>query len=248
MNERKTTMEVQIWSDFACPFCYIGKQQLEAALDQFDHKDEVEIVFKSFELDPNAPKNVDYDVHDMLVRKYGMSRSKAIAMNDQLKEVGEKNGIDFQFDPLVLTNTFDAHRLAQFATSQGKGESLILELFKAYFTDAKHLGDHQTLIDIAEKVGLNTEEVEAILKSDEFADDVRANETEASKLGVSAVPFFKVNNKYAIKGAQSTEVFLNTLQTAWKEEEARQKASTETTDALEACGDGFCVPTVNAKK
>ena len=113
-------MKVEVWSDFACPFCYIGKQRLEAAIDQFAHKDNVEVVFRSFELDPNAQRDVDYDVHDMLTARYGMSREQAIAMNENLGNQAKEAGLAFQFDTMILTNTFDAHRLAQYASKQGK--------------------------------------------------------------------------------------------------------------------------------
>lgn len=236
-------MKVQIWSDIACPFCYIGKKQLETALEQFPEKEQVEIEFKSFELDPNAPTQVDYDVHDMLVKKYGMSRSQAMAMNEQVKQAGKEKGIDFQFDPLVLTNTFDAHRLAQYAGQMGKGDFVMGELFQAYFTDGKHVGDRQTLLDIAEKAGLDVKEVQQVLGGEAFADHVRKDEQEARQLGINAVPFFLINNKYSVAGAQPADTFLRALETAWTEEAAQaEKAAANSFEA--ACADGVCaVPT-----
>lgn len=163
---------------------------METALEQFPEKDQVEIEFKSFELDPHAPVDVDHDVHDMLVKKYGMSRSQAMAMNEQVKQAGKEKGIDFQFDPLVLTNTFDAHRLAQYAGQMGKGDFVMGELFQAYFTDGKHVGDRQTLLEIAEKAGLDVKEVQQVLDGEAFADHVRKDEQEARQFGINAVPFF----------------------------------------------------------
>ncbi|WP_353856494.1 DsbA family oxidoreductase [Bacillus sp. Bos-x628] len=231
-------MKVQIWSDVACPFCYIGKKQLEAALEQFPQRDQVEVEFKSFELDPHAPKQVDYDVHDMLVKKYGMSRSQAIAMNEQVKQVGKEKGVDFQFDPIILTNTFDAHRFVQYASKAGKGDIVMGELFKAYFTDGKHVGDHKILLDIAKKVGLDQGELQKVLDGQEYAEDVRSDETEAKELGISAVPFFLINDKYSVAGAQSSDTFLRTLETAWNEQAGQTSngAFHET-----ACADGMCV-------
>ncbi|MCM3367126.1 DsbA family oxidoreductase [Bacillus safensis] len=232
-------MKVQIWSDIACPFCYIGKKQLETALEQFPEKDQVEIEFKSFELDPHAPVDVDHDVHDMLVKKYGMSRSQAMAMNEQVKQAGKEKGIDFQFDPLVLTNTFDAHRLAQYAGQMGKGDFVMGELFHAYFTDGKHVGDRQTLLDIAEKAGLDEKEVQQVLGSEAFADHVRKDEQEARQLGINAVPFFLINDKYSVAGAQPADTFLGALETAWKEEAAQaEKAADNAFEA--ACAEGVC--------
>ncbi|MGM0754898.1 MAG: DsbA family oxidoreductase [Bacillota bacterium] len=232
-------MKVQIWSDIACPFCYIGKKQLETALEQFPQKEQIEVEFKSFELDPHAPVEVDYDVHDMLVKKYGMSRSQAMAMNEQVKQAGKEKGIDFQFDPLVLTNTFDAHRLAQYAGKMGKGDLVMGELFQAYFTDGKHVGDRKTLLDIAEKAGLDQKEVQKVLDEQTFADDVRKDEKEARQLGISAVPFFLINDKYSVAGAQPADTFLRALETAWTEE-AAQAEKTDDTSFEAACVDGVC--------
>ncbi|OAJ75717.1 protein-disulfide isomerase [Brevibacillus sp. SKDU10] len=213
-------MKVEVWSDFACPFCYIGKQRIEAALDKFAHKDDVEVVFRSFELDPKAQRDVDYDVHDMLVAKYGMSRDQAIAMNENLSSKAKEVGLTFQFDTLILTNTFDAHRLAKYAFKQGKMNPMAQELFQAYFTDSRHLGDHETLVELAVKVGLNRDEALKVLAGDDYSADVRADEEEASRLGVSGVPFFVIDRKYTVSGAQSTDMFLNALQTAWKESQS----------------------------
>ncbi|WP_302622195.1 DsbA family oxidoreductase [Brevibacillus laterosporus] len=213
-------MKVEVWSDFACPFCYIGKQQIEAALDKFAHKDDVEVVFRSFELDPKAQRDVDYDVHDMLVAKYGMSRDQAIAMNENLSSKAKEVGLTFQFDTLILTNTFDAHRLAKYAFKQGKMNPMTQELFQAYFTDSRHLGDHETLVELAVKVGLDRDEALKVLADDDYSVDVRSDEEEASRLGVSGVPFFVIDRKYAVSGAQSTDMFLNALQTAWKESQS----------------------------
>ncbi|MDN9008974.1 DsbA family oxidoreductase [Brevibacillus laterosporus] len=213
-------MKVEVWSDFACPFCYIGKQRIEAALDKFEHKDDVELVFRSFELDPKAQRDVDYDVHGMLVAKYGMSRDQAIAMNENLSSKAKEVGLTFQFDTLILTNTFDAHRLAKYAFKQGKMNPMAQELFQAYFTDSRHLGDHETLVELAVKIGLDRDEALKVLASDDYSSEVRADEEEASRLGVSGVPFFVIDRKYAVSGAQSTDVFLNALQTAWKESQS----------------------------
>lgn len=233
-------MKIEVWSDFACPFCYIGKQRLETALDQFANKDDVEVVFKSFELDPNAPVEVDHDVHDMLSAKYGMSRERAIAMNNNLGAQAKDAGLEFQFDTLKLTNTFDAHRLAQYAAKQGKMNTITQSLFQAYFTDSLHLGDRNTLIELGVKAGLDRDEVIRVLNGDDYAAEVRADEEEARRLGVTGVPFFVIDRKYAVSGAQSSEMFLETLQTAWKESQPLKILNDTSSNGADGCSDGSC--------
>ncbi|KRF42908.1 DsbA family oxidoreductase [Paenibacillus sp. Soil787] len=240
-------MKVEVWSDFACPFCYIGKQRLEAAIDQFAHRDDVEVVFRSFELDPNAQRDVSYDVHDMLAAKYGMSREQAIAMNENLGNQAKEVGLAFQFDTMILTNTFDAHRLALYASKQGKMNPMTQELFRAYFTDSRHLGDHETLTEIAVKAGLDRDEALKVLTGTDYSAEVRADE-EASRLGARGVPFFVIDRKHAVSGAQSTNMFLHALQTAWNESQpptVQNDSGSESAPA--ACDDGVCAPSVKRK-
>ncbi|WP_058300867.1 DsbA family oxidoreductase [Gorillibacterium timonense] len=233
-------MKIEIWSDFACPFCYIGKQRLEETLDQFEHKGEVEVIFKSFELDPHAPRKIDHDVHDMLAEKYGMSRQEAIAMNENLAKQAEAAGLTFQFDTMKLTNTFDAHRLAQFAAKKGKASPMVQALFRAYFTDSRHLGDHETLADLAVEAGLDRDEALALLASADHSADVRADEDEAQKLGVRGVPFFVFDRKYAVSGAQPGEMFRQALETAWKESQPFTILSSPKGEEDDGCQDGSC--------
>lgn len=234
-------MKIEVWSDYACPFCYIGKERLQTALDQFENKDEVEVVFKSFELDPNAPLKVDHDVHDMLSSKYGMSREQAISMNNNLGVQAKEVGLNFAFDTMQLTNTFDAHRLSQYAAKQGKMNEATQELFKAYFTDSLHLGDRETLVELGVKAGLERDEVKKVLESEEYAAQVRADEEEARRLGVTGVPFFVFDRKYAVSGAQSSGTFLQTLEKTWSESRPIQVLNTtENSDGADGCGDGSC--------
>ncbi|MBW5447222.1 thioredoxin domain-containing protein [Cohnella sp. CFH 77786] len=236
-------MKIEVWSDYACPFCYIGKQRLEAALDRFAHKDDVEIVYRSFELDPHAPKDVNHDVHDMLSAKYGMSRQQAIAMNEKVGLQAKEVGLEFQFDTLILTNTFDAHRLAQYAAKQGKMDRTARELFQAYFTDSRHLGDHETLAELAVKVGLDRDEVLKMLAGTDYSAEVRADEEEAKRLGVRGVPYFVIDRKYAVSGAQPAEMFLHALETAWKESRpltVLNEAGSESEKT--ACTEDGCAP------
>jgi predicted DsbA family dithiol-disulfide isomerase len=212
-------MKVEIWSDYVCPFCYIGKRRFQSALEQFTNEKDVEVVYKSFELDPHAKRDGNPNVYDMLAAKYGMSREQAMANTNNIAQQAKSVGLEFHFDRSVQTNTFDAHRLAHYAASQGKLSEMTERLLKAHFTDGLHVGDPSTLADLAAEVGLDREEVTQMLADEnKFASEVRADEQEAGRLGVRGVPFFVINRKYAISGAQPTELFLETLQKAWDEE------------------------------
>jgi predicted DsbA family dithiol-disulfide isomerase len=211
-------MKVEIWSDVACPFCYIGKKSFENALSEFASKEQVEVVYRSFELDPRAPKKIDQDVYDMLASKYGMTREKAKDMNKNVIKMAESVGLEFNFDTMLLTNSFDAHRLAHHASKYGQMGSMTESLYKAYFTDSKLISDHEVLSGLAEEIGLDKQEALDVLASPAYSEEVRADEQEAQQLGVTGVPFFVINRKFGISGAQSAEYFLNALKQAWDEE------------------------------
>ncbi|WNR44136.1 DsbA family oxidoreductase [Paenibacillus roseipurpureus] len=233
-------MQVEIWSDFACPFCYIGKRRFEKALEEFAHKDAVEVIYRSFELDPNSPKHVPHDVYDMLSSKYGMSRTEAISMNQQLSRQAAADGLDFQFDQLVLTNTFDAHRLQHLAARAGKGAQMAELLFRGYFTKGQNLSDPILLADLAAEAGLDREDALAALSGAQFGDKVREDEGYARQLGIRGVPYYVINRKHAMSGAQPVSSYLNALQMAWQDQQAvTAEASSEAGDA--ACADGVCV-------
>ncbi|GAA4853589.1 DsbA family oxidoreductase [Paenibacillus vulneris] len=232
-------MKVEVWSDIMCPFCYIGKRRFEAGLEQFAHKEEVEIVYRSFELDPSSPRHSSQNVHEMLASKYGMSVEQAKGMNADVGKQAKAVGLDFAFDTMILTNTFDAHRLIQFAAEHGKGKEAAELLFKAYFTDSLHVGEHETLIEIAGQAGLSREEAAAMLASNQYSDEVRADEEEARRLGVNGVPFYVINRKYGVSGAQPSETFLQVLQQVWEEEQPLQMIQGE---SGQACSDGVCSP------
>ncbi len=212
-------MKIEVWSDYVCPFCYIGKRRLEAALEQFPHRDQVEVVFKSFELDPDCKTDYSVSIHEHLAEKYGISVEQAKEMNENVIRQAKEAGLDYNFDTLSPENTFDAHRLAKFAEARGKGHEMTERLLKAYFIESKRIADHETLIRLAEEVGLSQEQTEKMLAGDEYGDEVRADEKEAAQIGVRGVPFFVINRKYAISGAQPVEVFLNAFQKAWEEED-----------------------------
>ncbi|MFJ5716956.1 DsbA family oxidoreductase [Neobacillus sp. NPDC093127] len=235
-------MKIEVWSDYVCPFCYIGKRRLEEALSQFPDKDKVEVEFKSFELDPNSSKNSGENIHEVLAKKYGMSLEKAKQANQGVGSQAATVGLTFNFDEMKPTNTFDAHRLAKFAKTQGKEAVVSEKLLHAYFAESKHIGDLETLADIAEDAGLNRQEVVTILNDKHaFAADVRQDESLAQQYGVRGVPYFVINQKYAISGAQPTETFIGALQKVWQEESASPMLQDLSTTDDASCADGNCV-------
>ncbi|RKN79137.1 DsbA family oxidoreductase [Paenibacillus ginsengarvi] len=235
-------MKIEIWSDYVCPFCYIGKRRLEQAIGLFPHRGELEIVYRSFELDPNAKPYTSGTIYDSLAAKFGVSAGEAKAMTANIAEQAKALGLDYRFDTMKPTGTFDAHRLAFFAAGSGKAEELTERLLKAYFTDSEHIGDRDTLVRLAAETGLNAEEARRFLESEEGGAEVRSDEREAGALGVRGVPFFVINRKYAISGAQPTELFLDTLYKAWNEEHPLIFVDgADGEGAGELCEDGSCV-------
>lgn len=236
-------MKIEVWSDFVCPFCYIGKRRLEMALDQFPHKNEVDVEFKSFELDPNSPVYSGKNIHEAIASKYGMSIEQAKQTNAQIGEQAASVGLAFNFDDMKPTNTFDAHRLAKFAKLHGKEKIVTENLLLAYFTESKNLSESETLADIAEASGLDRQETLQVLEDKTaYANDVRIDEAFAQQYQITGVPYFIVNQKYAISGAQPLETFVGALQKVWEEEHPTpvlQDLSPEgSTDA--SCVDGSC--------
>jgi predicted DsbA family dithiol-disulfide isomerase len=237
-------MKIEIWSDYVCPFCYIGKRCLEQALDLFDHREKVEVVFRSFQLNPTSPTYTNKDIHTVLAEKFGVSYDQAKKMNEQVGRQAEEVGLTYHFDTMKPTNTLDAHRVSHYAKSLGKDKELTERLLKAYFTDSLHIGDHETLASIAEEIGLDRTEVKQLLESDQYKKEVDADQQEASRLGITGVPFFVFNEKYAVQGAQPTEVFSEVLQKVWEEENEKIKIqilqSNSNNNGNENCSDGSC--------
>ncbi|WP_099224606.1 DsbA family oxidoreductase [Listeria costaricensis] len=223
-------MKIDVWSDFACPFCYIGKRNLEKAAAG---REDIEIEFHSFELDQNAPKRYDEDIHQLIANKYGKSYEEARAMNDQIGQMAELAGLHYDFDAIQATNTFTAHRLAQFAGTEGKKEALVERLFDAYFTKGAFLNDEETLVELAAEVGLDEEKAREVVRSDEYLAPVRIDETKAMELGINSVPFFLIDNKYALSGAQPVESFAAVLEKAGSGQIRQGKNAS-------GCSDGEC--------
>ena len=219
-------MKVEIWSDVMCPFCYIGKRRFEEALQEFAHKDKVEVEWKSFQLNPNMKTDPGININQYLADAKGWNLDYAKRMNDYVTQMAAEVGLTYDFDKAVVANSFNAHRFSHLAKKHGLGEVAEEALFKAYFTDGKNIDDKETLIELGTTIGLNAVEVKQALDSDAFASEVKHDTTEAQYLGIQGVPFFVMNNKYAVSGAQAVPVFAETLEKAfieWAQENARPK-------------------------
>ncbi|MDU5950649.1 MAG: DsbA family oxidoreductase, partial [Paenibacillus macerans] len=182
-------MKIEVWSDFSCPFCYIGKRRLEKALEAFEHREEVQVVYRSFELDPEAPKDAELSIHELLAVKYGLSLLQAKESNQNVAAQAKAEGLDYHFDTAIPTNTFDAHRLSHYAGEKGKAKEMTERLYRAYFTDSLHIGDRDTLVRLAEEAGLDGREAGEVLDQNRYADQVLGDEREARQLGIRGVPF-----------------------------------------------------------
>lgn len=216
-------MKVNIWSDIRCPFCYIGKRKFEAALEKFAHKDKVEIVWRSFQLDPRLKTQTAISAYDYFANLKGQTREEAVEMHEYVAQVASKVGLEFNFDNAVVANSFNAHRLIQFARTKGLGDAAEEQLFKAYFTDSKNIDDKAVLLQIGVSIGLEETSVKQVLDSDAYAKEVKEDELRAQAIGVRGVPFFVFNDKRAVSGAQSPDLFLETLKESWEEYEEEKK-------------------------
>ncbi len=210
-------MKVEIWSDIACPWCYIGKRRFDVALSWFEHRDAVEVRWRSFELDAAAPPYPEAAYLDHLMAKYRITMAEADAMIDRMIEAGAGNGVVLRFDKARPGNTFHAHRLLHLAAERGLQHDLKERLFRAAFTKGLAVGDPDVLAGIAEEAGLDPAEVRAVLGGDRFAAEVRADEQRAAELGITSVPFFVLGGTFGVAGAQPPNVLLGALEDAWAE-------------------------------
>jgi predicted DsbA family dithiol-disulfide isomerase len=228
-------VHVEIWSDIACPWCYVGKRRFEAALAAFEHRDDVQVTWRSFELDPEAPAERARSGAEHLAEKYGTSLEQAQAMNDRMTEVAAGEGLDFHFERLRSGNTFDGHRLVHLAAEHGKQDAMKERLMRAYLTEGELMSDPETLTRLATDAGLPADEVRELLAGDRFADAVRDDERTGAALGIRGVPFFVVDRQFGASGAQPPEALGELLQHAW---EARPRIEVVTTG--ESCGVDGC--------
>jgi predicted DsbA family dithiol-disulfide isomerase len=237
-------MRVEIWSDIACPWCYVGKARFEKALTAFPHRDQVEVVHRSFELDPERAKGDSGLVIPMLAKKYGMSEAKAQEAEKNLGTNAAAEGLDYLTEGRDHGNTFDMHRLLHFAKAQGRQDQLIGILYRANFADERSVfDDDERLVELAVEAGLDADAARAVLADHSaYADDVRTDEREAAELGANGVPFFVLDRAIGVSGAQPAEVFAQALTQAW---DAKPRLTTIGGGAAdgEVCGpDGCAVP------
>lgn len=208
-------MQIEIWSDVVCPWCYIGKRRFESALARFAHRDEVTVIWRSFELDPNAPRQDARSLNAYLAQKYGVSLDEAAAMNQRVTDLAAAEGLDYHLDRAQHGNTFDAHRLIHLAAAHGQQAVAKERLLRAYFSEGQAISEHETLAALGAEIGLDGDEVRAMLDGEAYADDVRADEQRASGFGIRGVPFYVFGERYGVSGAQSSAVFLDALEQAW---------------------------------
>lgn len=210
-------MKIEVWFDFVCPFCYLGERKLELALAEFAHRDEVELIFKSFELQMASESTKDKDINQILADKYHISYAQAKANNDNITESARQVGLDYRFDLFKVRNTRLAHELVHFAEKYGKSHALARRLFKGVFTEGLDLGDEEALKKLSEEIGLDLKDFKELQSSGSLKEQVQADEKEAVKLGINSIPHFIMNGRYVVSGAQSPEYFLEVLNKAYQE-------------------------------
>jgi predicted DsbA family dithiol-disulfide isomerase len=223
-------MKIEIWSDFACPFCYIGKKRFEEALNEFEHKNKVEVIYKAYQLNPDAPKKMIGTAYESFAKGHNTTVEQAKQRFKMFQDNAKTVGLTYNYDIIQMTNTFDAHRLSKWANKFNKEDELTNRLMKAYFTDGLNLSDYNTLAKLALEVGLNEKEALEILSNDSFKDQVQKEQLEARQIGVQGVPFFVLNRKYGISGAQQKEYFLQALNQIYQEEMPIQSLNQEEDD------------------
>jgi len=216
MSTIKSKMKIEIWSDVVCPFCYIGKRKFEAALSDFKHASDVEIIWKSYQLSPEMKTIPGKSIHQYLSEHKRISLSEATAMNSQVAGWAMQVGLQYHFDKAIPANTFRAHRFSHLAKQHGVQNEAEEKLFSAYFTEGKNIDDLETLVQIGTEIGMEASSVKEVLESDKYADAVRSDIQEAYSLGLRGVPFFVFDRKYSVSGAQDSKVFLTTLEKAYE--------------------------------
>jgi predicted DsbA family dithiol-disulfide isomerase len=208
-------MDIEIWSDIACPWCYIGKRRFERALAGFEHADEVNVRWRSFELDPEAPREREGDRASRIARKYGLGLDQVREMEREMVSQAASEGLDFRLDVQRSGTTFDGHRVVHLADEHGLGDQMKERLLRAYFSEGELISDHDSLLALGLEVGLPENELRELLAGDRFAEEVRDDERTALELGITAVPTFVVDRSRGISGAQPSELLLKLLRVGW---------------------------------
>lgn len=235
-------MRIEIWSDIACPYCYIGKRKLEMALDQFEHKDKVELVWYSYELNPSLPKKpLGISVYEHFAKEYNMSLKDAIKHEQGVIDIAKSVGLDYDFDKLVVTNTSDALRLVKLAAKSGLATEAEEVIFKAYFIDGKTISDRQTLVQLGEKIGLKATDINTMLDSNEFVDKLQKDKERAeAKFNLQYIPFYRLNYNQMIEGSIAVEDYLKVIKTAYSEWESGTSSDGGTISGQSCSIDGVC--------
>ncbi|HCN85121.1 MAG TPA: disulfide bond formation protein DsbA [Sphingobacteriaceae bacterium] len=234
-------MKVEIWSDIMCPFCYIGKRRFENALEQFPNKENIEIQWRSFQLAPELKTDTSKSVHEYLAEKKGWSLDYSEDVNNKMTATAKEAGLEYNFDKAIVANSFNAHRLSHLATKYNLQDAAEERLFAAYFTEGKNIDNNETLIQLGNEIGLPETEIRKMLDSDLYANEVQQDIYLAQKIGVRGVPFFVLDNKYAVSGAQTIETFIGALEKAWEESFNKTKSVSLNDSENSSCSaDGNC--------
>lgn len=218
-------MKVEIWSDVVCPWCYIGKRRFEAALAQFPDAGQIEIQWKSFQLDPTTPANSSIKTKPYLAKKYGITEEKVEAMTENVTQVAAEEGLEFNLGDSITVNTFKAHRFIHFSESQGKQSEAKERLLHAYFTENLDVDNDEVLMGIGVNLGLNPQQISKVLSETTYSEAVKKDFSEAQALGITGVPFFAFDRKYGVSGAQSSAVFLQYIEKAFSEWKEKNKVT-----------------------
>jgi predicted DsbA family dithiol-disulfide isomerase len=220
-------MKIEIWSDIVCPFCYIGKRRFEIALSQMPFKEKVKVIWRSYQLDPQMKNIPGQDIHDMLADKKGQSREWAKEMNNYVSNMAKEVGLNYQMDKVIPSNTLLAHCLTHLASKYNLQDKMEERLFSAYFTEGKNLEDIETLVLLGQEVGLDLVEVRQVLQSEEYKKEVYNEQYFAQNIGIQGVPFFLMNEKYGVSGAQPVELFIKALTQSYQEWEGQPSNTLE---------------------
>ncbi|MCA1750251.1 MAG: DsbA family oxidoreductase [Cryomorphaceae bacterium] len=223
----KPVLKIEIWSDVACPFCYIGRAHLMKALEKFEHGDAVEVEWKSFILDPTLPSSTDRDLYSSLAERKGMPLEQVMQMTEGVNAMAAKAGLSVNFDEVKPVTTFEAHKMLQLAKCSDLGDDVKLRLFQAYFEEGANPADAETLVQIGTEAGLKSEDIRAALGDPAFAEAVNRDVAEARSMGISGVPYFVIDRKYALSGAQPVATMLQAVEQAFSEKEAAPVSQTE---------------------
>jgi protein disulfide-isomerase len=210
-------IKIEVWSDIMCPFCYIGKRNYEMALAKFEHSDQIEIEWKSFQLDPYLPETSSENVYEYLAKRKGLGLEQVMQLHENVTNSARIVGLEYNFDKTQISNSFKAHQLIQFSKSKNLGDEAEEVLFYAYFTEGKNLSDINVLIELGQKIGLDANEIITVINNKSFEKNVLKDIEEARQIGVKGVPFFVFDRKYAVSGAQPVDSFYDTLEQTYKE-------------------------------